>query len=525
MQKELIKLKEYFDNIFTGIDDNVSLDEQQRLTIINDSKYTMIVAGAGSGKTTTMAAKVKYLVEIKKINPKDIVMISFTNKAVDELKQRIQKDFKINCLICTFHKFGLILLNDKKLKIISDAYDIVLEFFEKELCFNNKILKKYINYFTNFFKIPKMVFLFHNLNDYYNIKNKLYKLINIKIEKKDIYYKQFILFCLQFIQKIKIKNYIINDVVTSNKKEKFFIDFINRLFNYYQNKLKENNMVDFDDIILKATKEINNKQLSYKYIIVDEYQDISKQRFEFIKKISDISNSKIIVVGDDWQTIYSFSGSEISLFLDFKKLVGQASLLKITNTYRNSQELINIAGNFVMKNKEQITKQLISSKSLNQPITISLYKNDKINKLYLCLKDIINKYGCNQSILLLGRYAFDINTYLGTIFYKKDNYVYCKKISNLKMVFLTVHSAKGLGFDQVIILNVNNEVYGFPSKVINDKLINLIDNNTNYILEERRLFYVALTRTKNKVYILSNKQKISPFVLELIKNNNVEVKK
>ena len=96
-------MEEYFDNLFKKIDKNIYLDTEQRQVILDDSKYLMVVAGAGSGKTTTMSAKVKYLIEIKKVNPKNIVLISFTNKAVSELRDRINNSFNIPCHISTFN--------------------------------------------------------------------------------------------------------------------------------------------------------------------------------------------------------------------------------------------------------------------------------------------------------------------------------------------------------------------------------------------------------------------------------------
>jgi len=504
INKGLIKYKDYFDNMYKNIDPNVLLDEEQRIAILTDEDYNMIIAGAGSGKTTTITAKIKYLVDIKNINPKDIVVISFTNKAVDELKQRINIDFKINCLITTFHKFGLMLLDNKGYKIIDNSYEIVKDYFEIMLN-DNKLLKVFNKQFKGYFKLPFVSLYFKSFNNYYNFIKKI-KIF--KTKNKDYYYKDFICFCINIINKMKVRDYKFegNDI---------FMKFINDLYVYYNNKLDLNNYLDFEDIIIKATNNLENKKLNYKYIIVDEYQDISYQRFKLLKKVSDISNSKVIVVGDDFQSIYNFSGSDINLFTEFDKLFGYSSILKITHTYRNSQQLINIAGNFVMKNDKQIKKQLISNKLLSNPIEIVLYNDfNYINKLHYCLKDIIDKYGSNQKILLLGRYKKDIDKYIGTYFKIKDNKIKSIKYPNLYITFLTVHSSKGLGFDQVIISNCNNDIYGFPSKIIDNEFIKLIDDN-NQLEEERRLFYVALTRTKNKVYILSNKCKQSEFVKEI----------
>jgi len=134
------------------------------------------------------------------------------------------------------------------------------------------------------------------------------------------------------------------------------------------------------------------------------------------------------------------------------------------------------------------------------------YNNDEVKRLNYCLNDIINQFGSDQKILILGRYSFDINKYLGKWFKFQDGKLISIKYSFLNITYLTVHSSKGLGFDQVIIINCNNGVYGFPSKII---------NNRDEIDEERRLFYVALTRTKNKVYILYDKKRPSEFILEI----------
>ncbi len=163
------------------------------------------------------------------------------------------------------------------------------------------------------------------------------------------------------------------------------------------------------------------------YIIVDEYQDISRQRFELVTALSEVTNAKIIAVGDDWQSIYAFSGSDITLFTKFAEKMGYAKLLKIVNTYRNSQEVIDIAGNFIQKNKMQITKELKSPKRIEDPVIIYTYdgtlkKPNEDNRtganyaiahaVEAALEQIIEfnrKEGKTEdsSILLLGRFGFD----------------------------------------------------------------------------------------------------------------------
>ena len=461
---KIIEYKDYFDQMFRDIDPNVKLDEEQIKAVLVDEDYEMVIAGAGSGKTTTMSAKVKYLVEKRQIDPTQIIMISYTNEAIKELKTRINDQFKMPVNIYTFHKFCLDIIRKKeKVKILSDNEIIFKEYFK----FNTFFYKKYLR--TN------------NLKKYFKF------LLTKKIFDDDIE------ICYKFL------------------------NLVEDIYKYYNKYLKKYNLIDFDGMIIKATKTVKKEDVKYKYLIIDEYQDISNLRFKFVQKLVKVSDIKLIVVGDDFQSIYSFSGSDISLFLNFKKTFGYASILKITNTYRNSQELIDIVGKFVMKNKEQINKKLISNKHIDNPVVLVKYKN-KIKQLENCIKIIIKEYGCNKNILLLGRYLNDIK-----FISKSEKFMICGNdikyslYPNIKITFLTIHASKGLGYDNVIILNNEKGKYGFPTNVKNNKFLDMLSNEESYMYaEERRLFYVALTRTKNRVYLLYSNNNCSIFIKEIL---------
>jgi len=462
-------MDEYFDNLFKNVDKNIYLDEEQRKVILDDSKYLMVVAGAGSGKTTTMSAKVKYLVEIKQVEPKNIALISFTNKAVEELRERINRGFNIPCHISTFHSlaFSILKENGKTFEIMTFPHKIV----------------------ENFFKANKK---------------------EAKILKNPQY-------CVEFINLYKN-----NPIVFHNKNK--YIKALLKLYDYYINYMNENNLIDFEDMINKCYEflENNNLNIKYEYIIIDEFQDISLNRYKLIEKISEISDAKIIVVGDDWQAIFSFAGSDINLFHKFSK---KATILKITNTYRNSQELIDIAGSFIMKNENQIKKQLKSNKRLECAINIVGYFK-KTRSLCKVIDKLVQEFGLNQKILLIGRYKFDIDGYIDNEkIIKEDSKIIYTKYEDLSITFLTAHASKGLGYDNVIILNVNNDEYGFPSLKKTDKIKKGLVITEKYLFaEERRLFYVALTRTKNKVYILYEVGKKSVFIKELNKYKEINNK-
>ena len=330
---------------------------------------------------------------------------------------------------------------------------------------------------------------------------------------------------------------------TNNVRNKLFLNICEDCYLEYERYLKENNSIDFQDMInesakiLKETKQLN-KKLNFKYIIVDEYQDISKQRFDLVKALHEVTSAKIMAVGDDWQSIYAFSGSDINLFTKFKDIMGYAKLLKIVKTYRNSQEVIDIAGNFVQKNKQQITKKLISPKHITNPVVIYTYdstlKRDKrdlksgvnyaqASKIEEILDFIVNEDKESKSILLLGRFGFDGDRLSKSGLFTYNPYgskMKSIKYPNLDITFMTVHASKGLGYDNVIVINGKNETYGFPSKIEDDPVLNFVvkqDRNIDYA-EERRLFYVALTRTKNRVFFIAPSQNPSEFLLEIKKD-------
>ena len=394
--------------------------------------------------------------------------------------------------------------------------------------------------------------IFDNTKVYNKFEKKLIKSCSFKEKtekeiftelmnyKKEDLFSRFVSLSINFITRFKEKNYTINDIDTIYKKIKDTnfkkqLEYIKLVINYYNDYLKKNNLIDFEDMINHAYDTMENykkinKNVNYDYIIIDEYQDVSKQKYKFIKKLSDLYDAKILAVGDDWQSIFEFSGSEVSIFTNFFNMMGYGEILKITNTYRNSQELIDVAGNFILKNKNQIQKQLKSNKHIENPIEIHYYTdeniNEKVDLIIEILKEIYIKNN-KSKILLMGRYNDDINFLIESNKFIKteNNKIVLKKNKDIFITFLTAHASKGLGFDEVIIINALNCKKGFPSKKENDPIISIFDskdkNNKINFPEERRLFYVALTRTKNKVYIISPKNNPSEFITEIRKEKSV----
>jgi DNA helicase-4 len=689
VRSQKIKYNKYFDDI-----ESKQLDDQQRSAIIIDEYSNLIIAGAGSGKTLTILGKVKYLIEKKNINPDKILLLSFTNKTVDELNDRLKK-LNLNTTATTFHKLGYGFVKKFASKIPAVANEnllsnVIRTFLKTDILREKTALDAFVQFMACYMVIPEEDDKFESLGEKTDInkgidfetlkskyesdnfsKKRVSKIehntfsgervksaeeltianflflngINYEYEKPyphgdymyrpDFYLPDYDIWLEHFgvdehnrakwltsfneqkyIASMKLKrekhaqyrtklletysyynrdNILLSKLETMLKNEgvKFsplskqeiyekivaqdtnfggelhklissfinlcksrkmspenlrstfedkgnsvnefmrsrqnlFLDFILPVIEKYDEKLKDRNEIDFNDMINLATDLITQNQSiqKYDYIIIDEYQDISVARFELIKQMREISNSKLVCVGDDWQSIYRFAGSDISLFSDYGKYVGEYEKLLIERTYRNSQQLIDVSAEFIQQNPQQIEKKPISQKRLENPIKYVKYdRDDELAMLLATIKQIVNEYGRDSSILLLGRHAFDIDNILDQDtedsikqYNENTNELQIRDFEDVDIKFITVHKAKGLEADNVIILNVKNDLYGFPNKLTDDPILSLLlsEEEKCRFAEERRLFYVALTRTKNEVHLLIPDNE-SVFAEEIIK--------
>ena len=706
LDKEYEKYKDYFENMYVGIDENIHLDKEQIRAILADEDYSLIIAGAGTGKTTTMASKVKYLVDKKGINPSKILVMSFSKKATEELKKRIQVDFEIPATITTFHSLGFMyireIFNNRKCFVVDENIkdEIFINYFKEKIFPDKNKLKEVMELFNSTIKEGGLFaqFLKNNYDKYesydllfeayknkrleeaysiglksvvddmlekslnrevvYTIRGELVKSkgeaiianflfcnnIDYQYEKlyeelmsdrrtyrpdftlnfagQDVYieyfglsnYKQDEMNTYEKVKKIKeeyhkthntkfikidykrgeelietlkseltrmgfslnpksyeeifmsildnnkcallfkfenflyrcidlMKSYpnrsniveVVNKYILtlSNSEEKLAVkkqfQYIYDFYIYYQKSLygAEDYGFDFSDMIYYANKYIErvgkNNRLNFEYIIIDEYQDISRDRYELTKKIATRNSAKIVAVGDDWQAIYGFSGSRVEYTYNFLKYFDGAKLFRITKTYRNSQSLVNYSGKFVMKNGVQIKKDLVSNKEIYRPVKFVRFED---GNEYECLKRLIleiNKNFPNEHILILGRTnkiinsCFDDKELIDSVGTKLKYVGY----EDIDIDAMTMHKSKGLTSDEVILIGLDQN---FPSERNSmfwlESLFRpkMADEPIEFA-EERRLFYVALTRTKNYVYLLinDNREKRSAFVNEIYK--------
>lgn len=490
-----------YDDLLSNINGR-SLDKEQRRAVLQEEDSVLVIAGAGSGKTLTMLGKIVYLLDVKKIEPSKILCISFTNAITEDFKSSLKKvtDAKIDCM--TFHKLGISIFhhNGLDLEVVDESLlnTIILKCTEEE------------NDLTLFFKEDKRQ------------KKQFLHLVStfLHLFKSGGYEKES--FSIFIEEAKKNKNRFLR------KKELIFLNFTYKVYVKYEEELEKENKIDFDDMIKEATTLLSNggKYKSYDYILIDEYQDTSYIRYQLIKTLKELGNSKIIAVGDDWQAIYKFTGCTLDNFLNFEELFPYSSILKIQTTYRNPQELITVAGNFVMKNKRQIYKDLHSAKRVKKPIKLFFYRQK--SDFILFLEEIFSKNE-SHAYYILGRNNHDIDFLKEyDVFFIHDNDIQYRNYPDIHLYFYTVHKSKGLESENVILINVEDSILGFPSQLTDDEVLRYVTKKELYPYEEeRRLFYVALTRTKNNVYLFCPKVKYSHFVKELLEENakNIEVMK
>jgi len=721
VDEKLIEYKDYFDHIFTDVGEDINLDEEQRRIILTDDDYCLVNAGAGSGKSTTMAAKVKYLVDKLNIKPEEIIMLTFTKKSSEDLDEKVNEVLDLGIPVSTFHSLGMkfikrfypypikVVGTDEQKDIICnymkelykdktrlkelielfkqyenrnliakgfienyEKFDTFEEYFEdykkrkyiteskkaggihqyliNRLGLRNslytirgekvksigevrianflyingidytyeKIYEEKVNEdstyqpdFTIDYQGKEIYIEYYGLSNCYNEKNELIKkevskynrtrkikeefqknnhsnfinldyltpdldfiitleeeLLNrnIKFKRKsdkEIFdrildnnlnaeFYKFTSLVIHFIDIFKNmlvdnEDYMFEKRIENIKKENFkyycysedrqveitnrvkAIQYLKDIYKYYQKYLSDNHMIDYSDMInlsyKQIIKEVKNKykELNYKYIIVDEYQDITFQRFLFIKRLVEYFNAKLISVGDDWQSIYAFAGSRLDLFNKFRELfLNSKDDMYLSTTYRYGQELANITSKFILENNEQSKKSIKSIKHLEHPIEICEYKAyeeyDEINKLVHKLY----KENPNNNILILARTNECLNKLARSQFFTKgiNDVLICKDLLDAKIEALTMHRSKGLTSDQVIVFGLRERLFpskGKPSHWIFEyfRLDSIIEKIP--FAEERRLFYVALTRTKNKVYLVvpNNRINKSEFVNEI----------
>ena len=344
--------------------------------------------------------------------------------------------------------------------------------------------------------------------------------------------KAFIRLVVTFVTLIKSSCKSIQEILKQAKNvgDERSIFIIKRIFQpvyeRYIEELKNSNQIDFTDAILQAMEICHSSHpVKYEYIIVDEFQDISVDRYNFLKVLREGNPpAKLYCVGDDWQSIYRFSGSDMALFNQFPDYFGSTEINRIETTYRFGEPLVSLSSQFIQRNKAQIKKDIhpFNPQTKTELQFCAYERRDYCNTI----GQLVASIPADKSIFLLGRYSFD--DYYLSFQYKsvKEGNRFYYFIGARKIEFLTVHKSKGLEADYVVILQCNKDIYGFPSMISDDPVLNyvLTESDQYSFGEERRLFYVAITRAKIKTYILYDKRFPSVFVDEFLHPEKVTEK-
>ena len=655
IQDTLDTHKDFFDHCL-----KYPLDNQQRRSIVSEENNCLVVSSAGSGKTSSIVGKVRYLIDIKHINPQNILLISYTNKAAAELTERMDI---AGLRGYTFHKLAIDIVGKAtgqkpsicdntdalfvkiyhKLLEDDDFKKCIVEYFvdyqaqetdwehrkderrqqlsemkevrlkaqfpdmdgktiyvrseqEQKICFvlsslgvkfryeepyehplADEMYSQYRPDFSIYFEQDgkkKRIYLEHfgvdehglvptwfakdkgityeEANQKYNdgitwkkaahedIRHALkvsLKKAGVPVEEKtdaELYdmilppnskqEKAFIRLVVTFVTLIKSSCKSMQEVLKQAKnigdeRSTFIIKRIFQpVYERYIEELKNINQIDFTDAILQATEICRSSHpVKYEYIIVDEFQDISVDRYNFLKVLREGNPpAKLYCVGDDWQSIYRFSGSDMALFNQFPNYFGPTEINKIETTYRFGEPLVSLSSQFIQRNKAQLKKNV---RPFNPQAKTELQFRAYERRDYCnVIGQLVASIPADKSIFLLGRYSFD--DYYLSYMYKsaKEGNRFFYFIGNRKIELLTVHKSKGLEADYVIILQCNKDTYGFPSMVSDDPVLDYVLTKSDQYPygEERRLFYVAITRAKIKTYVLYDRRFPSVFVDEFL---------
>ena len=449
--------------------DITNLNKEQKLAVETTEGPLLILAGAGTGKTKALTTRIAYLIEEKNVSPYNILAITFTNKASKEMQSRVIKlvgEKASNMQISTFHSFGLRILRENYDKLGYDKNFVIMD-SDDSLTVIKRILK-------DLDLDPKM----YNPNA---IKNRISSCKN-ELQSPDDY-----------------------DKYASSEFEKVVLE----VYRKYEDKLKRNNSVDFDDLLILPIKLFTlykdvlvYYQDKFKYILVDEYQDTNEAQYRLTKLLAS-KYRNICVVGDENQSIYSFRGANYRNILNFEKDYSDATVIKLEQNYRSTTNILDAANDVVKNNKNRKDKNLWSDKGTGDKITYYRSDNEKDEAYYVTsnIKKLISSginpseiavlYRTNaqsriveESLLtenipyrVVGSFYFynrkeikDLIAYLRLIYNEKDNIsllrvinspkrgIGLKTISNLSMladienksIYEVIESGKELEFKKII---------------------------------------------------------------------------
>ncbi len=346
-----------------------SLNSAQREAVTHIDGSLLILAGAGSGKTKTLTTRLAYLISEVGIDPQNTLTLTFTNKAAREMRDRaismINSNNSTMPLLCTFHKFGLLFLKFNIEKLGRTNNFVIIDSEDRK-------------------RILKRIAKDNNID------------LNISFISSEISkYKNSILLPEDINQKAELPDY---------KK-------IAKIYQIYQDEITENNLVDFDDLLMltyqilkqddKLRVETSNR---YQYIMVDEYQDTNKLQFKLLELLASEHNN-LCVVGDDDQSIYGWRGANIRNILEFAKYFKNTRTIKLEINYRSTTPILKAANELIEHNNQRIGKRLTSNKGDGPKVNLfhSLDETRESRAIAKEIKELLNRGVPSSEIAVLYR--------------------------------------------------------------------------------------------------------------------------
>lgn len=602
------------------------LDEQQLAAVMDDSDTQLVVAGAGTGKTTTLIGKVKHLVEDLGVDPDGILMISLTNNTVDDLRAAVESEFGagFGADVMTIHALGNRIV--RRRACVGKARNELLKGIIYELVESDRRCARSLMLYVEGLRgagysdmalngtsirnrglriVADALFErgvrcdyarpsydgseptpgFISVDDGQGHRFRLYSddeasklaakdprtavdfitgrgITGDRINENDLAAEVLMSWndripetVGSFISRCKCTQTTIRDLRRSNGRNPASIrggvddrlDLLDRIWDMYTLACLDGNLSDYDDMVIQAANEVRsgkNPGKSYTHVLIDEYQDVSRILVDLIKALREVMGFRLFCVGDDWQSIYSFSGGDVWQMYDFGKVWsgwGTVSETRIERTYRSPQQMVDMASRFVQKNPQQMRKNVRSLGSAQRtPVQLLPVGSDReIPRMIANRLDYIDP---SYTVMVIGRtrsdvyalgngsgaFSFNASGTSGSIDvrYRHWDEDTADWVDFRNLAFMTAHSSKGLEADVVFLL-ADRDRGGFPSTVSDalSDLFSVRDEGITYP-EERRVFYVAMTRARRLMFMVNRMDEdryaqsaTSPFMAEIIEDN------
>jgi len=487
--------------LFSQVESSPLNLSQQEAVLLNDD-HNLVLAGAGSGKTSVLTARVAYLLQSHLAQAEQILMVAFGRDAAGEMVERLSNKIGLDAekiKVSTFHQLGLSILKQvegNQVEISPIALDDKLK---HAWCID--WLKRHWMTPTNFKRWQKhlakwpIAYLAGDDELGSHVENP--KLISWLEKQLDQ-------LALLGMTKKAIQERLVEHQDYSRLNSELALCW--PCYQAWQQMLKENNHIDFNIMISRATQYVAKGKFKspWKFIMIDEYQDISPQRLDLIQALCEQEPNKanLFAVGDDWQSIYQFAGSDIDLTTGFESRMPYSTVHHLDTTYRFDDKLGEVANRFVQQNPSQ-RKKVLNSVKTRSGKSVAIAPTANVEKI---LDSLNRKASGIKTVLLLGRNHYHKPELLND---------WKNRFLSLRLDFMTCHASKGKEADYVIVLSVDEGQ--FPAKV---KALHLdgalTQSQDDYAYsEERRLFYVALTRAKEKAWV-THSGAGSVFVQELL---------